>query len=130
MRRWTDQELIDALRHTKGMVYLAAKHLGCNHETISIRAKKSKAVAREMRTQRGEFVDNSELRFIAAVNRDEPWAIAMALRTLGKDRGYVEKTELDINDARKLVIIEEIVEPGKEYRADETPPGPSGVPVE
>jgi len=129
-RRYTNEEILAALKHTKGMVYLAARHLGCNHETISLRAKSCPKVAAEIKMQRGEFVDEAELRLIAAVKRNEPWAINRTLMTLGKDRGYFEKQELDINEAKKLTIIEEVVEPGQGDAADQTLPGASEIPAE
>lgn len=88
--------MIEALTQTKGMLYLAAEALGCNHETITERAKKSPDVARCIKAHRGRFVDNSELKLMAAVEREEPWAVGMVLKTLGKERGYYEKTEVDL----------------------------------
>lgn len=128
-QRYSNEQIIEALRHTKGMVYLAAKHLGCNHETISLRAKSSPKVAAELKVQRGEFVDNAELRLMNAVNNNEPWAILNTLKTIGKDRGYFEKNEIDINEAKKLTIIEEVIEPGQGDAADQTPPGAGEVPA-
>lgn len=33
------------------------------------------------------------MRLFQAIEDREPWAIAMVVKTLGKDRGYVERTE-------------------------------------
>ena len=33
-QKYTQQQIIEALRETKGMVYLAAKRLGCEAQTI------------------------------------------------------------------------------------------------
>ena len=33
-QKYTQKEIIDALRETKGMIYLAAKRLGCEAKTI------------------------------------------------------------------------------------------------
>jgi transcriptional regulator of acetoin/glycerol metabolism len=33
-QRYTQKQIIDALKETKGMVYLAAKRLGCEAQTI------------------------------------------------------------------------------------------------
>jgi hypothetical protein len=102
MPRYTNEQIVKALKHTKGMLYLAAKHLGCNHETISLRAKVCPKVAAEIRIQRGEFVDKAELKLMNAVNNDEPWAILNTLKTLGKDRGYVERTEQTGKDGEAI----------------------------
>ena len=41
---YTAAQVIAALNHTKGMVYLAAKHLGCSHETITNYCKRYPSV--------------------------------------------------------------------------------------
>ena len=42
---------------------------------------------------RGELVDYGELALRRAVVDGEPWAVGLVLKTLGRDRGYVERTE-------------------------------------
>jgi hypothetical protein len=93
MPRYTDEDIMEALRETKGLIYVAAKRLGCDPETISNRAKKVSAVAQVLKAERGGLVDLAELKLYAAVQDGQPWAIALVLKTLGKDRGYVEKME-------------------------------------
>src|SRR5262245_24134441 len=92
-RVYTNAEMTAALAATRGMVYLAARRLGCKADTIYRRARASPEVADCLRCQRGEFVDTAELRLYDAVLEGRPWAVAMVLKTLGKDRGYVERAE-------------------------------------
>lgn len=94
MPRYKTKELIDALKKTKGMVYIAAKTLGCDPDTILNRARKEPAIAAELKAQRGEVVDTAELKLLQAINDGQPWAIALMLKTQGKDRGYTEKSEV------------------------------------
>lgn len=42
---------------------------------------------------RGILVDKSELALESAIGAKEAWAVCFTLKTLGKDRGYVERTE-------------------------------------
>jgi hypothetical protein len=42
---------------------------------------------------REKRVDEAERKLDEAIERGEAWAIALVLRTLGKERGYVEKVE-------------------------------------
>jgi len=90
-RLYSDEQIVAALTETKGMVYLAADRVGCSPDTIYARAEKSKAVKDAIRNERGKVVDTAELKLFDAIQRDEPWAIRMALMTIGKDRGYQEK---------------------------------------
>ena len=79
----------------KGMVCLAAAKLGCDPDTIHNRAKTSRAVAQSLREERGRVVDLAELKLFKAIENGERWAVQLCLKTLGRDRGYVERQEVD-----------------------------------
>jgi hypothetical protein len=93
--KWTAREMITALRDTQGMVYLAASRLGCDPKTIYNYAKRYPKVQQAIDDQRGQFVDTCELALKRAVMSGEGWAVCFALKTLGKDRGYVERHQLE-----------------------------------
>lgn len=103
-QRYTPQQIADTLNETRGMVFLAAKKLGCSDETIYNYAKRYKAVGDALRQQRGQFVDMAELKLWNAVNEGEAWAVQFALRTLGKERGYVERSEVTGKDGNEMII--------------------------
>lgn len=87
------ETIIAALKRHNGLIYLAAKTIGCSTSTIKMRIRDVPEVAEILKECRGQLVDVAEDRLLAAIKRDEPWAIAMALKTLGKERGYVERSE-------------------------------------
>lgn len=89
-KKFTDAEIIAALKKTKGLVYLAADKIGCHVDTIYERVKKSKEVAATVKHERGKFVDTAEQKLYNAVIKCQGWAIQTVLKCLGKDRGYVE----------------------------------------
>lgn len=91
--QYPTEKIIEALKATNGLVYLAARRVGCTPKTIYNRAKKVAAVQQAIDDSRGELIDLSELRLRAAIMNGEPWAVALVLKTLGKDRGYVERQE-------------------------------------
>jgi hypothetical protein len=93
--KFTTQHVIAALRETKGMVYLAAKKLGCDHKTVSNYAKRHPTVQAAIDDERGHFVDTAELALERAVLSGEGWAVCFALKTLGKSRGYVERLQIE-----------------------------------
>lgn len=109
-RKYSDEQMIAALRETKGMVYLAAERIGCEADTIYLRAKVSPEVAEVMKHERGKVIDVAEMKLYTAIMNAEPWAIQMALRCLGKDRGYFEKQEIDSTNRNILNVTEEIVD--------------------
>ncbi len=47
-------------------------------------------VVEEFRERR---VDRAEYKLDDALEDGQPWAIALVLKTIGKDRGYVERSE-------------------------------------
>jgi hypothetical protein len=87
--------MIEALRQTKGMVYLAAEALGCAPQTVYNYANRYKSVQAEIDNQRGVFLDNTEMKLEEAIQNGEGRAIAFALKTIGKKRGYTEKQEIE-----------------------------------
>ncbi len=115
-QEYTDESMIVALRQTKGMVYDAADIVGCCADTIYERAKESPAVKEAMKRERGKFVDKCQRKLDDAVEAGEPWAIQMGLKTLGKDRGFVEREERTGKDGAPLnpAIVRIISPPGSE----------------
>ena len=86
-------KIIETLKKLNGMVYLAAKELGCETHTIYNRAKKVQAVQDAIDNSRGELVDIAEQKLKGAVLSGEAWSIALVVKTLGKHRGYVEQLQ-------------------------------------
>ena len=103
--RYTAQDVIDALRKTKGMAYLAAKELKCSHTTVYKYIAKHPTVKAEFDYQRGELLDVAELKLREAVVKGHQWAIQFALRLLGKERGYSERTEVTGKDGGKVEVV-------------------------
>lgn len=95
-QRFTQQEMIDALTAARGLVSIASKRLGCSYDTVANyvrRYPKVRAVARNFRDQ---MSDVAELKFWEAIQRGDPWAIAMQLKTQARERGYIEQVDFNI----------------------------------
>lgn len=89
---YTDAAIIQALKKSRGLVFIAARRLGCDPDTIYYRAKKSKKIEAVIRYQRGQFVDLAESKLMRAVKAGEQWAVNIALSNLAKDRGYGQQS--------------------------------------
>jgi len=96
-QKYTQAQVITALRDTKGMVYLAAKKLGCEAQTIYNYRDRYPAVRAEMEQQDGEVDDAAEMKLYQAIIAGEPWAVQFRLRTKGKGRGYVERVQQEVS---------------------------------
>jgi hypothetical protein len=94
---YSDEEIIEALEKNNGLITLAAKRLGCSANTIRNRIKSSELVKEAAENERDKFVDLAEQKLIQCVRGKEAWAIALVLKTLGKNRGYVERQSVDIS---------------------------------
>jgi hypothetical protein len=116
-REYTDAAMVKALAECRGLVYHAADRVGCHPDTIYDRAKVSEAVAAAIRRERGKVVDTAESGLFDALAAGEPWAIQFALRNLGKDRGYVERTEVEQKTEARLRLVEEVVGDDKDGEA-------------
>ena len=103
-QRYTPTQVADALRMTKGMVYLAAKRLGCEPSTIWNYCQRYPSVQAAKDAERGEMVDTAELKLWQSIQNGEPWGIAFCLKTIGKDRGYVERQEVTGQDGKGILI--------------------------
>jgi hypothetical protein len=97
-QRYTATQVAQALTETKGMLYIAAERLGCDPETIRNYCKRYPSVQAARDAQRGRMVDLAELKLWQSIQNGEAWGIAFCLKTLGKDRGYVEQQKLALTD--------------------------------
>lgn len=101
--KFTKEQVEQALTETHGGVAIAAQRLGCSAPTIYAYLERYPDIKETVTHFREMRVDLAELRFEEAINRGEPWAVAMALKTLGKNRGYVERQEMTGADGAPLV---------------------------
>ena len=99
------ERIIECLRETNGLVSLAAKRVPCSISTINTRRKRVQAVAQVIRECRAELVDYGELALRRAVIDGEPWAVGLVLKTLGKDRGYIERQEITGADGGDIRMV-------------------------
>ena len=92
---YTPEQIVAAIREARGLVYHAAKQLGCSATTVRRYVNTYEQVAEALEESRGRIVDDAEGKLADAIGRGEAWAVTLALKTLGRDRGYVERQEHD-----------------------------------
>jgi hypothetical protein len=102
--RYTAQQVADVLTETKGMMFIAAQRLGCSQETVRQYCKRFALVQAAKDAQRGIMVDTAELKLWQSIQNGESWGITLCLKTIGKDRGYVERQELTGEDGTGMVL--------------------------
>lgn len=92
-RHYKTAEIVEALKATGGMVYMAARKLGCDPSTIHVRAKASPEIQSAIDNARGDMLDMAEHELKKAVRGGDMTAVIFTLKTIGKHRGYVERVE-------------------------------------
>jgi hypothetical protein len=105
MAQRTDEEIIEAIRHCRGMLSAAARALGVTRKTIYNRRDKSEAIREAIEETRDFSLDHAELKLLSAVDNGEAWAICFFLKTQGKKRGYVERQEHDVREVPDLTVV-------------------------
>ena len=76
-----------------GAVYLAAKNLRIDAETIYNYAKRFPEVQQAIDTARGQITDVAEMKLYGLIKKENLRAIIYHLSTQGKNRGYTKATE-------------------------------------
>lgn len=76
------------------MVYVAARQLGCSPNTVKARLEKSERLRRVRDSEHELFLDTAELKLMQRVQEGDLGAIKYTLSTQGKERGYVERSEI------------------------------------
>jgi len=92
--RYTQAQVIDAIKAAKGIKATAAESLGCSRQTITNYIDRYPAVKAAYQEALDTSLDLAESKLIALVEREEWPAIRFMLVTLGKSRGYVERQEI------------------------------------
>lgn len=92
--KYTAAQIIEALQATKGMVSIAAKKLSCAPDTVYRYIREYPTVAAAQKQEREATTDIAELALFKAIQQGEAWAVCFYLKTQGKARGYVERTEI------------------------------------
>lgn len=92
--KYTTDQIAEALKKTNGYITLAARLLKCEPKTIYRRLKSNQALKELLEEIREGDLDIAEQKLREAILRGEPWAITLKLKTQGRKRGYVERTEI------------------------------------
>jgi hypothetical protein len=93
--KFTKQQVIEALQASRGLASVAARRLGCTHQTVVNYMRRYPDVAEVAQRQRDQMTDVAELKFWQALQNGEVWAITLQLKTQGRDRGYIEQHDFN-----------------------------------
>ncbi len=96
-QRYTIEQMEQALRDSRGLLSPAARRLGCDRATMYNYAARYPRIQQTIDDAREQLIDSAESKLAEAIeSKADPWAIQFVLKTLGKHRGYTERTETDV----------------------------------
>ena len=100
--RYTAEQVATVLTETKGMMFLRHNGLAVVRKQSVFYCKRYPSVQAAKDAQRGIMVDTAELKLWQSIQNGESWGITLCLKTIGKDRGYVERQEVTGSDGGSL----------------------------
>jgi hypothetical protein len=91
------EQVVQALEASAGMVATAARKLGIHRQTIYNMIKSDPTIKDERQRIRDEVVDLAEATLLGLIRDKNVSAIIFFLKTQGRNRGYVENAQINID---------------------------------
>lgn len=96
--KYTVEQIAHALRQAGGMRAHAAKLLRCSPSTVTNYVERHPELEIVEDDIKNATLDLAESQLIRKIRAGEAWAICFYLKTQGKKRGYIERTEITGKD--------------------------------
>ena len=93
-RRLTSNLLKKGIENSFGNVTTIAKNVGCERKTIYAWLDKSRDLQIQFDLEREKIIDLAENKLVENLNHGETSSIHFVLKTLGRNKGYYEKQEI------------------------------------
>lgn len=106
-KKFSVDEVINAIRQNRGILTLTAKHLGCSRTTVQRYVDEYPTVAQALKDERESLLDLAEGSLFEQVRKGNITAIIFTLKTIGKHRGYVERQEIANTEPITLRVVYE-----------------------
>jgi len=94
------QNLIEAMGKSLGVVTTACKAVGCSRETFYRYCKEDSEFNEKIKDISNITLDFAESQLHKQISDGSTTATIFLLKTKGKDRGYVEKQQIEINEPK------------------------------
>ena len=101
----TKEQILVAIRKGKGIVTSVCQQLSISRQAFYLRANKDEEIFEALQEAREEIIDFAETKLIQLIGDGNANAIFFYLKTVGKNRGYIEKQEIE-QTSKTINIIE------------------------
>ena len=102
--KYTAQQMIDALTEAKGIIASASRRLGTTRATVYRYIKKYATVKTAYEDARESNIDYVESQVMKAIRDGNVTAMIFFLKTVGRDRGYNERVDIDHDGTIEFVV--------------------------
>ena len=104
--RISEKRILNAMKKSGGIISVIAQRLGCSRRTIYDRVEKSKKIKDALMQAKEELIDVAESKLANKIEEGDIGAIKFYLQTQAKQRGYVEKQEIDYRGTQLNVSVD------------------------
>ena len=94
-KKLTIEQIEQALISNGGWFTQAAKALSCSHQAISKRVQQSERLQQVVEDVKAQYLDLAESKLLKKIRDEDLGAICFYLKCKGKERGYIEKQQVD-----------------------------------
>jgi len=94
-RRLTRKTFSRAIKDSYGNVMVISQRIGCMRSTVYSWLNKEPDLQDQLDSEREKLIDLAENKLVENLEKGETSSIHFVLKTLGKNRGYVEKQEIE-----------------------------------
>jgi len=93
---YSPEQMIEALRQSRGLVSLAAEMMGCARQTVYEYMEAFPEIRQAREDARHGMLDVAEGMLFKKIQEGDMTAIIFYLKTQGKDRGYIERLDIGL----------------------------------
>jgi len=106
--RYTAEIMIEAIKKNNGILAKAGQAIGCDRQTVANYIKRHPTVAAAYEEARETNIDFVESKLMQNIAAGDTVAIIFFLKTVAKDRGYIEQRRIDLGGVpdAPLVIVD------------------------
>ena len=98
-------DYIAAIHKHHGIITHVANALGVDRSAVYKARDRHPTVAQALEESRERIVDEAENALMGRIKQGDTTAIIFALKTLGKSRGYIERSEVEHSGGMTIEVV-------------------------
>lgn len=106
-KRINDDDLHKMLSESNGNISHVARLMGVSRKAIHAHINANPELQQILDDARQTMLDEAENALLAAVRDRQGWAVCFTLKTIGQERGYIEKADQSHSGSVEVVIRRE-----------------------